>query len=346
MDTTPKETILPSPQPQWQTELSDVVENLAELCQLLRLDPADAPWPLDFDNSFPLRLPRSLVQRMPKSDWYSPLLLQYLPLLAEQNLVPEFSTDPVGDTSANLFSGVLHKYHGRILLLLTGRCAVHCRYCFRRHFAYNESPLDSKAIQVALRYVEENPQIKEIIFSGGDPLLVKDGHLKKIINQLNALPHVRRIRIHTRLPVVLPSRITQTLVETLQFSRAKIVIVIHSNHASELDTPVNQALQQLHRSGFQLFNQAVLLKNINDQVKDQVQLSETLFENSVLPYYLHRLDRVQGAAHFALEEREIDALYQQLQAVLPGYLVPKLVTEVAGEPHKILWQDTHFKVVT
>ncbi len=315
------------------------MDNLAELCQLLQLDPALAPWPLDFDNSFPLRLPRALVHRIPQSDWYAPMLLQYLPVLEERTLTPEYSKDPVGDTASNLLSGVLHKYHGRVLLLLTGRCAVHCRYCFRRHFAYSESPLDSKAIQIALRYIKDNSQIQEVIFSGGDPLLVKDSHLQKIIDQLNTIAHVRRIRIHTRLPVVLPSRITQSLIDTLQSSHGKVIIVIHSNHSSELDVPVRDALHTLHRGGFSLFNQAVLLKNVNDRVEDQIELSETLFENSVLPYYLHRLDSVQGAAHFALEEREIDRIYQKLQAALPGYLVPKLVSEIAGEPHKILWQN-------
>ncbi len=273
---------------------------------------------------------------MRRGDPHDPLLRQVLPLAAECVSAPEFTTDPVGDLSAMAVPGVLHKYRGRVLLALTGACAVHCRYCFRRHFPYAEANASSDRWQAALDYIARDASIHEVILSGGDPLALADRRLADLARRLAAVAHVERLRIHTRLPIVLPARVTTELTDWLAGGRLQPVMVVHANHANEIDADVRAALARLRAAGVTLFNQSVLLKGVNDSVESLAGLSEALFAAGVVPYYLHLLDRVQGAAHFEVEEGRARQLMADLAARLPGYLVPRLVREVAGAPSK-LW---------
>jgi EF-P beta-lysylation protein EpmB len=271
---------------------------------------------------------------MRRGDPRDPLLRQVLPLAEEHLAAPGFSTDPVGDLAAMASPGVLHKYQGRVLLTATGACAVHCRYCFRRHFPYTESSAGTDHWQAALDYLAQEPSLREVILSGGDPLTLSERRLAEFIRAAAGIAHLERLRIHTRLPVVLPERITPELVRTLSSTRLSTVVVIHANHANEIDDAVIDALAPMRAAGVTLLNQSVLLRDVNDSAGALVALSETLFAAGVLPYYLHLLDRVQGAAHFEVPEDEARALMQQLTSRLPGYLVPRLVREIAGAPAK------------
>ncbi len=319
----------------WQTQLADLVTSFTELCQILALNESD------FLNaqaikSFPLRVPRAFIANMQVGNPLDPLLLQVLPQAQELDVYPGYSQDPLQELEQNPVPGLLHKYQSRVLLTLTGGCAIHCRYCFRRHFPYETQIMSEARLMQVIHYIEKDDSIEEVIFSGGDPLLVKDAFLEKIISQLEAIPHIKRLRIHTRLPIVLPSRITENLLALLTRSRFKIIMVVHCNHPNEINTSVLQALQKCHDHRITLLNQSVLLKGVNDDVEVLVALSQALFSANVLPYYLHVLDKVNGAAHFDLEKEEALALYAQLQQRISGYLVPKLVREVAGVLHKQL----------
>lgn len=316
----------------WQHELSQAFTNPLELLAFLALSNSSLAQQVLQRPQFSLLVPRNYAAKMQPGNPADPLLRQVLPILAEQQQVPGFSHDPVGDQKAEKATGLLHKYHGRGLLITTGACAIHCRYCFRQYYTY------SRHIFTQLPKIIENLQIdtsiSEIILSGGDPLLLTDARLSQLINQLAQIPHLQRLRIHSRLPVVLPSRITEDLVHHLTATRLQTVMVIHANHINELDTVVQRALQRLTHSGVMLLNQSVLLRGVNDEAVDLQALSEKLFSCRVLPYYLHLLDRVQGAAHFEVDETEAIQLVEQLRQQLPGYLVPKLVREVAGMPYK------------
>jgi len=316
----------------WQHELSQAFTNPLELLAFLALSNSSLAQQVLQRPQFSLLVPRNYAAKMQPGNPADPLLRQVLPILAEQQQVPGFSHDPVGDQKAEKATGLLHKYHGRGLLITTGACAIHCRYCFRQYYTY------SRHIFTQLPKIIENLQIdtsiSEIILSGGDPLLLTDARLSQLINQLAQIPHLQRLRIHSRLPVVLPSRITEDLVHHLTATRLQTVMVIHANHINELDTAVQRALQRLTHSGVMLLNQSVLLRGVNDEAVDLQALSEKLFSCRVLPYYLHLLDRVQGAAHFEVDETEAIQLVEQLRQQLPGYLVPKLVREVAGMPYK------------
>lgn len=322
------------PTPAWQKELSECITDAAELLQLLDLPRSLGMAARDAAKSFPVRVPRSFVARMERGNRHDPLLLQVLPLDREQNDVPGFTPDPVGDLAARAETGLLHKYQGRILAIATGACAVHCRYCFRRHFPYSEHSLSRGAWTEALDHIHRDASVHEVILSGGDPLTLADAKLTELVRSLAAIPHVRRLRVHTRLPVVVPSRITRELVSALTATRLAPVVVIHANHANELDTSVHAALKILRESHITLLNQSVLLRGINDDANSLTVLSERLFECGVTPYYLHALDRVAGAAHFDVDDDRMHALYHDLQARLPGYLVPKLVREDAGAKFK------------
>jgi len=285
---------------------------------------------------FRLLVPHSYIARMKKGDWHDPLLRQVLPLDDELQVVEGFNHDPVGDQHSVVADGVLHKYHGRVLLVTTGACAVHCRYCFRRHFPYSESNPVKAEWEGALAYIRANPDVCEVILSGGDPLTLTDERLAVLFRQLRDMPQVTRVRFHTRLPVVLPSRIDAGFLQLLHEIPQQTVMVIHANHAQELDADdVRQALAALQATGVTLLNQAVLLRGVNDSVQAQVDLSESLFAQGVMPYYLHLLDRVAGAAHFEVAETEAVRLLETLRKRLPGFLVPKLVREVAGEKAKM-----------
>jgi len=320
--------------PQWQRELADAVRDPEELLRLLDLDPGLLPAARRAAQLFPLRVPRGFVARMRRGDLDDPLLRQVLPLALEEEDVPGFADDPVGDLGAVAADGVLHKYHGRVLLIATGACAIHCRYCFRRHFPYAEANAAAGGWRAALEYVRGHGDVREVILSGGDPLAAGDRRLAELAAALTEIPHVTRLRIHSRLPVVLPSRIDDDMLAWFTGGRLRPVMVLHANHAQELDESVEYALRRLQERRVLLLNQAVLLRGINDDADTLAALSERLGELGVQPYYLHLLDRVRGAAHFEVSEDRARALMQQLSARLPGYLVPKLAREEAGRPGK------------
>lgn len=318
----------------WKEQLRDAVTSTAELLSLLGLERrtrdviANCP-------GFPLLVPRSFVERMQPGDPNDPLLRQILPIGAETLAAPGYSEDPVGETGeVNTQRGVIQKYKGRLLLILAGGCAVNCRYCFRRHFPYDDNQNSRNEWQQALHSIATDESISEVILSGGDPLLVSDRQLGDLVNQIDAIPHVRRLRIHTRLPVVIPQRITQSLLSALCTPRLQTVVVIHSNHANEICPQVQSSVEMLQQNGITLLNQSVLLAGVNDSTQALVELSERLFEAGVIPYYLHLLDKVRGAAHFDVPLKRAQALLGEISAELPGYLVPRLVREEVGEKSK------------
>ncbi len=321
--------------PAWQQELAHAVTDPAELVRLLGLDRSLIEPARAAAHRFGLRVPRGYVARMRPGDPTDPLLRQVLPLATENVAAPDFSLDPVGDLSSMAVPGVLHKYEGRVLLTITGACAVHCRYCFRRHFPYANANPASEQWGAALAYIATDPSIREVILSGGDPLTLADDKLAGLSCRLNDIAHLERVRIHTRLPIVLPTRVTRELCRTIRVSRLRVVIVVHANHANEVVTDVATALHDLRDAGAMLLNQSVLLAGVNDNADALCALSERLFATGVLPYYLHLLDRVQGAAHFDVDHARAEHLWRDMAARLPGYLVPRLVREVAGAAYKL-----------
>lgn len=331
--------ITPDPWPagEWRRHLADAVRDLDELLALLDLDSEmigiDAT--ARAGRRFPLRVPRGFVARMQRGDPDDPLLRQVLPVAAEDDEVAGFTTNPVGELGLVRGDGLLSKYHGRALLVTTGACAVHCRYCFRRHFPYGDGGPDGGELSAAVTALSEDPTVEEIILSGGDPLVLSDRRLAVLVERLAGVPRIRRLRIHTRMPVVLPERVDESLVEWLAACPVQVVVVIHANHANEIDASVARALSVLDGAGVTLLNQAVLLRGVNDSSETLAELSKRLFDCGVLPYYLHLLDRVAGAAHFEVDEARALEIMESLQARLPGYLVPKLVREVERAPSKI-----------
>ncbi|MCR6568932.1 EF-P beta-lysylation protein EpmB [Acinetobacter baumannii] len=319
----------------WQSQLSDLITDPLELLNLLELSTDQLlSGAILASEKFKLRVPRAFVGKMNAKDPLDPLLLQVLPHHLELEEHPEFVTDPLGEEAANQLPGVLHKYKSRFLLTLTGACAVHCRYCFRRHFPYQENlPKNEDWLNIK-NYIESNPDINEVILSGGDPLTLSNRKLALWLERLSSLKQVKILRIHSRVPVVIPNRIDEELISLLKNSRLRIILVVHSNHASELDDFTCSKLLQLSEHHITVLNQAVLLKGVNDSAQTLTDLSYRLFEARVMPYYLHVLDKVKGAQHFDLIPSEIDAIYQDVLASLPGYLVPKLVREIAGEKNK------------
>lgn len=283
---------------------------------------------------FPLLVPRSYADRIERGNPADPLLRQVLPVAAEHQPLPGFTTDPVGDRHAEAGQGLLHKYHGRVLLVLSGACAVNCRYCFRRHYPYSTASAGPREWKSALAAIAADDTIEEVILSGGDPLMLADALLAELAEAIKQISHVRRLRIHTRLPIVIPERVTDEWTEWLTAGRLTKVIVVHANHANELDEQVGGALTRLRNTGATLLNQAVLLRGVNDTVAAQRELCERLVALGVAPYYLHQLDRVQGAGHFEVPVAEGLEIIGQLRASLPGYMVPRYVQEIAGEPNK------------
>ncbi|MDQ7075964.1 MAG: EF-P beta-lysylation protein EpmB [Gammaproteobacteria bacterium] len=319
---------------QWQKELACAIREPKKLYHALELNPDTLNGSLAAHKSFRLLVPHAYLAKMKKGDKNDPLLLQVLPREIENQTVSGFGIDPVGDLAATQTPGLLHKYHGRALLITTGACAIHCRYCFRRHFPYNASNASSHHWQPALDYLHANNEIHEVILSGGDPLTLSDKKLADLSQKLDDIPHLRTLRIHTRLPLVLPNRINDALLHWLRKSRLKVVFVLHANHANEIDHDVKQVCQHLRHIGVTLLNQTVLLKRINDSAESLIQLSHALWGAGVLPYYLHLLDRVQGSAHYECSMPTALSLMQTLREQLPGYLVPKLVREEAGKQFK------------
>lgn len=317
--------------PRWQQELARAITEPAELLRELVLDLALLPAARAAAARFPLRVPRGFVARMRQGDPDDPLLRQVLPLAAELSPVPGFVADPVDDQAARAAPGVLHKYHGRVLLIATGACAIHCRYCFRREFPYSENHAGGDSWRPALNYLSQDRSLREVILSGGDPLSLSDRRLGALLAELERIPHLERLRIHSRQPIVLPERVDDGLLDLLARTRLRPILVIHANHPREIDDTVRRVLERLAGIGVTLLNQSVLLRGVNDTVPTLVELSEVLFTARVLPYYLHLLDRVQGAAHYEVNETEASTIMEVLRQRLPGYLVPRLVREQPGQ---------------
>lgn len=319
--------------PDWRQSLREAVTDGRELLRLLDLEHLADRLPAG-NAGFALRVPRGFVARMRRGEPRDPLLLQVLPQLAESDQTPGFAADAVGDLQARAAHGVLHKYQGRALLIAAGSCAVNCRYCFRRHFPYARELAAANGWRGALQYLRDDPGINELILSGGDPLMLSTRKLAELTAQLRQIPHIVRLRIHTRLPVVLPERIDDGFRAWLSALPLQRVIVLHANHPNELDDAVGDVCARLRGAGATLLNQSVLLRGINDDAEVLAALSERLFEYGVLPYYLHQLDRVRGTAHFEADDGCARVLIDTLRARLPGYLVPRLVREVAGSASK------------
>lgn len=318
----------------WQQELADSIRDPDVLCKQLGLPDTYRDSARRAADGFPLLVPQSFLARMTPGDPSDPLLRQVLPLLEELVPVAGDRSDPVGDALAQVVPGLLQKYSGRALLITTGACAVHCRYCFRRHFPYETAPRKLEDWAPALNALRQDPSIKEVLLSGGDPLTLTDERLSGLFEALESIPHLKRVRLHTRLPVVLPSRVTDGLLRRLNTSRLTVWTVLHANHAQELTGDCALAIQRLVRNGAPVLNQAVLLRGVNDTEDALVNLSESLIDLGVVPYYLHQLDRVTGAAHFEVPEHEGQSLIAALRRRLPGYAVPKYVREIPGEAHK------------
>ena len=323
-------------QASWQWQLGHCIKDIKSLCEYTQLDIKQLPYSSQAQRDFQMRIPYAYASRMRKGDYQDPLLLQVLPERAELDSTPGYSTDPLQEGDANHLTGLIHKYKTRVLLTLSGACAINCRYCFRRHFPYAENNIGPSQWLAIIEYIKADNNIEEVIFSGGDPLATSDKRLEKFVADIEAIDHVQRLRIHTRLPVVIPMRITKVLCELLYKTRLQCIVVIHANHANEFDSDVTQALAKLQQAEVTIFNQAVLLKGINDTVTAQKSLHIASFKAGALPYYLFVLDRVQGAAHFNIEDHQAQQLMAELQCVLPGYLVPKLAREIPGKPHKTL----------
>ncbi|OTG86415.1 EF-P beta-lysylation protein EpmB [Acinetobacter sp. ANC 4558] len=319
----------------WQTQLSDLITDPAELLERLELSTEQLlSGGLLASEQFKLRVPRAFVEKIVKADPYDPLLLQVLPHHLELLEHPNFVTDPLGEEQANHLPGILHKYQSRFLLTLTGACAVHCRYCFRRHFPYQENLPKSDDWVNIKHYIESQAAINEVILSGGDPLTLSNRKLKLWIERLETIDQLKYLRIHSRVPIVIPNRIDEELISLFKTSRLRIILVVHSNHSNELDDFTCTKINALVKENITVLNQSVLLKGVNDSVKAITDLSYRLFDAGIMPYYLHVLDKVKGAAHFDLQAEEIDQIYTDVLANLPGYLVPKLVREIAGEKNK------------
>lgn len=318
----------------WQLELKRAIRNAAQLVAVLEL-PATLVEPArQAARGFPLFAPRPYVARMRPGDPADPLLRQVLPLAAELDQPPGFSGDPVGDAAAKSTAGLLQKYTGRALLVTTGACAVHCRYCFRRHYPYSEGPRSIDDWQPTIDLLAADPTIDEVLLSGGDPLTLVDEQLAELARRLAEIPHLRRLRIHTRLPIVIPQRVTSELLDWLCGTRLAPIMVVHANHPQEIDAATAGALTKLVDAGIPVLNQSVLLRDVNDDADSLIELSRRLIDLRVMPYYLHQLDRVQGAAHFEVPISRGLELIEQMRRALPGYAVPRYVQEVAGEAHK------------
>ena len=318
----------------WLQQLTEVVTEPDELLKLLDLEHLPALQAgAGARRLFPLRVPRAFIRKMEKGNPQDPLLLQVITQQEEFISTPGYSTDPLEEQQSAV-PGLLHKYRNRALLLVKGGCAVNCRYCFRRHFPYQDNQGNKRNWQAALDYIRQHPELDEIIFSGGDPLMAKDHELDWLISELETIPHILRLRIHSRLPVVIPDRITPELCQRLSRTRLQVIMVTHINHANEIDLTLTEAMARLKRAGVMLLNQGVLLKGINDNAATLAALSNALFNAGILPYYLHVLDKVQGAAHFYVSDEQARKIMRELLTMISGYLVPRLAREIGGEPSK------------
>jgi len=331
--------MIPHTEPQWQAlswqqELRDAIRCPTELLEFLGLEAESIKAREQASEQFPILVPRPFARRMQRGNPQDPLLLQVLPGAEELASPGSYTLDPLQEANQNPVPGLIHKYHGRVLLIAAPGCAVNCRYCFRRHFDYNANNPSRDHWPETLDYIEADPSITEVILSGGDPLLLADRALAELVERLANIDHLRTLRIHSRIPVVLPARITSALCEILDHPRLRTMMVIHCNHANEIDSEVIKAMGKLARAGVRLLNQSVLLAGVNDCPKLLAELSEALFDSGITPYYLHTLDRVKGAAHFEIPETRALDIYRDLLGRCPGYLVPRLVSEKPGQKSK------------
>ena len=318
----------------WQKELRDVVTDPKILLEMLQIDSDKYLQHFSARKLFPVRVPIPFIKRMKIGDFDDPLLKQVMPLADEHIITDGFSSDPLNEHDT-VAEGLLHKYKHRVLMIVKSACAINCRYCFRRHFPYQDNSPNKTRWQSAISYIEKNRDITEVIFSGGDPLMANDEHLTWLVQQIENIPHIKRLRIHSRLPVVIPQRITAGLVSLFENSRLKTTFVFHINHPNEIDHEFIKAIAPLRTARIPLFNQSVLLKGINDHAKTLCLLSENLFDIGIQPYYLHMFDPVQGVAHFDVPEKQAKIIASEMMAILPGFLMPKLVREIAGEANKM-----------
>jgi len=328
----------------WHRSLAEAIRDPQTLLHTLNLPPDLLPAAGSIPQHFPLRVPQSYADRMEPGNPDDPLLRQVLPVDAERTSVPGFVADAVGDADSRKVPGLLHKYQGRALLIATGSCAVHCRYCFRREYPYQDEPRTLDDWEPAFEALRQDNSIREIILSGGDPLMLTEVRLDELLERCEAIPHLTRVRIHSRLPIVLPDRVDSELLDRLLGSRLTPIMVVHANHPHEIAGDCAAALSRLVRSGITSLNQSVLLKGVNDNAGVLAELSERLIDLGVIPYYLHQLDRVQGTAHFEVSDEHAARIINEMRARLPGYAVPQLVREVAGEAYKVpLGQETSIK---
>ncbi|MCK5880443.1 MAG: EF-P beta-lysylation protein EpmB [Sinobacterium sp.] len=312
---------------------------IAELLAYCDVAPEQSPLQAEAAISFNIKAPPHYLQQIKKGDATDPLLRQILPITAE--LEPDvdqvlFVNDPLEEVNFNPVPGLIHKYHGRVLLIANPSCAIHCRYCFRRHFNYQDNTLSTNEQQAVIRYIQEDSSIHEVILSGGDPLSSNDKHLAQLINRISSVDHVKTLRIHTRIPTTVPERITDDLLAVLNQTRLKVVMVLHVNHVQELSFAVKESIELLQSIGIRLLNQSVLLAGVNDSAKSLSNLFFALHELDIQAYYLHMLDKVSGAEHFLISDKQAVALYQELQATMPAYMLPKLAREEAMQANKTL----------
>jgi EF-P beta-lysylation protein EpmB len=321
---------LPIQAPNWRQKMRQNFTRIEPLIQFLELDERKQQKILK-NPKFILNLPMRLAEKIPKNTLDDPILKQFLPTLDETAVTEGFVQDPVGDSAARCGKKLLHKYQGRVLLVCTSACVMHCRYCFRQNFDYE---VKEKLFAQELEYISKDPSIHEVILSGGDPLSLSDDVLQELLFKIEAMPHIKRIRFHTRFPVGIPERIDDSFLDIVSYLKKQLYFVIHCNHPNELGEDLFEAMDQLRSLGVIVMNQAVLLKGINDDAETLCTLFETLSDRGVLPYYLHQLDRVQGAAHFEVCPEKGKQLIAQISASLPGYAVPKYVQEIAGKTGK------------
>lgn len=320
----------------WRQQLRDAIRQPDELLRELGLEhSADFAALAKAHSLFRTLVPQAFLQRMQPGNTNDPLLRQVLPSPQEHQITAGFSSDPVADNAHSPVPGIIHKYHGRVLLITTGSCAVNCRYCFRREFNYADQQITGSRWQQCLNYIATNTDITEVIFSGGDPLIISTAKLQAMTNALQQLEHLKRLRLHTRLPIVIPDRVTPELIEWITALKLPLTLVLHINHANEIDSALAHRCQQLREAGCILLNQSVLLKDVNDNTASLVALSETLFNTGILPYYLNLLDRVNGAAHFLINDKTAKAIHVEMRQLLPGYLVPRLVRDDGSSISKL-----------
>ncbi|MBR0574581.1 MULTISPECIES: EF-P beta-lysylation protein EpmB [Pasteurellaceae] len=321
--------------PLWLQDLAQAFNDPIDLLNYLEFDPKEFEQDLLARKLFAMRIPRPFAQKMQKKDKNDPLFLQAVTSFEEFTKMEGFTTDPLEEQESPA-PNILHKYHNRLLFMIKNSCAINCRYCFRRHFPYDEVKNGKTVWVESLNYIREQSEIEEVVLSGGDPMMAKDEEFDWLITQLEKITHIKTLRIHSRVPVVIPNRITEKLCDIFKQTHLNIVLVTHINHANEIDEYFAEKMKMLRDTNVTLLNQSVLLKGVNDDAKILKALSDKLFSMSILPYYLHVLDKVEGASHFYIDDNQAFKIYKELQRISSGYLVPKLAREEAGKPNKTL----------